>query len=82
MRADYNLTGHNSLMLRRLVRRVRVAFWSDLPDEEVRTMGLHPVRSLGEGLAWLAASQPPGFCCAVVPFANVTCAKLRRPAVS
>jgi nickel-dependent lactate racemase len=76
VRANYNLTGHNSIMLRQLVRRLRVAFWSDLPDEEVRTMGLHPVHSLEEGIDWLVASLPQDFQYAVAPFANVTCATL------
>jgi nickel-dependent lactate racemase len=74
VRADYALTGHNSLMLRHLVRRVRVALWSRLPAETVRLLGLHPVSSLDEGLRWLKGHLPGEFTFAVAPHANVLCA--------
>jgi nickel-dependent lactate racemase len=70
--AGYNLTGHNSVMLRRLARRARVAFWSDLPDEKVRALRFTPVHSVQEGVEWLGKELPSGFRCGVVPFANVT----------
>jgi lactate racemase len=72
VRANYDLTGHNSIMLRRLVRKVRVALWSDLADEDVRTVGLEPVHSLEEGVAWLMETCPGNFRYGVAPFANVT----------
>jgi len=77
VRADYDLTGHNSIMLRALRRRARVAFWSGLPDEDVRALGLEPVHSLQEGVRWLCDVLPKPFRYAVVPWANVTYATLR-----
>ena len=76
VRSDYDLTGHNSVMLRALIRRVRVALWSSLPDEDVRAAGLEPVHSLGEGTDWLLERLPKAFRYAIVPFANVTHATL------
>ncbi|MEI6970894.1 MAG: nickel-dependent lactate racemase [bacterium] len=78
VREGYNLAGHNSIMLRRLVRRVRVGLWSGLPDDSVRSLQLAPVHSLREGLDWLAATCQPGFRYAVVPYGNVTHVTTRK----
>lgn len=80
VRDRYALTGHNSLMLRHLTRRVDVALWSALPAEIVSKLGLHPVLSLEEGLRWIRQRHPAGFTYAVVPHANVMCAALERAA--
>jgi nickel-dependent lactate racemase len=80
VRDRYALTGHNSLMLRHLIRRVDVALWSALPAEIVSKLGLHPVASLEEGLRWIRQRHPAGFTYAVVPHANVMCAALERAA--
>jgi lactate racemase len=72
VRADYDLTGHNSILLRRLTRKARVALWSDLPDAEVRAVGVEPVHSLAEGLQWLLEMCPGDFRCAFAPLANIT----------
>ena len=78
VRSDYNLAGHNSIMLRRLIRKFRVALWSDLPERDVRAVGIEPVRSLADGLAWLLdASRHSGQAAgharrAIAPCANVT----------
>jgi len=72
VRSDYDLTGHNSIMLRRLVHRARLALWSTLPDDQVRVMGIEPVHSLGEGIRWLSETCSKNFRYGVVPFANVT----------
>ncbi|MGH7579473.1 MAG: hypothetical protein ACREM9_04825, partial [Gemmatimonadales bacterium] len=74
VRRRYALTGHNSLMLRELVRRVDVALWSTLPNDVVTKLGLHPVASLEEGVRWLLDRFPSDFTYAVVPHANVMCA--------
>jgi len=71
IRQNYALTGHNSLMLRQLIRRAQVALCSDLPAETVRTLGLHAVNSMVEGVDWLRQRLPRGGRCAVVPHANV-----------
>jgi len=72
VRADYDLAGHNSIMLRKLTGRVRVALWSELPGEDVRGLGLEPVHSLEAGVDWLLGALPDGFRYGVVPFGNVT----------
>lgn len=76
VRRKYALTGHNSLMLRRLVRRVDVAFLSTLPADTVTRLGMHPVASVDEGLRWILDRCPADFTYAVVPHANVMCATL------
>ncbi len=76
VRRRYALTGHNSLMLRQLVRRVEVALLSTLPPDVVTKLGLHPVASLDEGIRWILDRCPADFTYAVVPHANVMCATL------
>jgi hypothetical protein len=76
VRRRYALTGHNSLMLRQLVRKVDVALWSTLSPDVVTKLGLHPVGSLDEGLRWLLDRFSSDFTYAVVPHANVMCAML------
>ena len=74
VRENYNLKGHNSLMLRRLTRRVDVALWSGLPEDAVRALGLRPLRSLTEGLEWIRERVSGDFSYAVVPYANAVSA--------
>ncbi len=74
VRANYNLTGHNSILIRNLVRQRRIALWSDLPDSTVQALGIQPVHSLEQGMEWLGSAVPQGGRCAVAPFANVSCA--------
>ena len=76
VRRRYALTGHNSLMLRDLVRRASVALLSTLPPAAVSKLGLHPVGSLDEGLQWLLDRFSGDFTYAVVPYANVMCATI------
>ena len=75
VRAKYSLTGHNSIMLRQLIRKADVSLCSALPREVVAKLGLHPVSSLQEGLRWLLEKFEGDFTYAVVPYANVMCAK-------
>ena len=70
-RRDYDLAAHNVLKLRALQQQVRIALWSALPPAEVRALGIEPVASLEEGVAWLNQGAPPGCSAAVVPCANV-----------
>jgi nickel-dependent lactate racemase len=81
IRRRYALTGHNSLMLRALVRKAQVALVSTLPPEVVGKLGLHPVASLEEGLQWLLQRFDGDFTYAVVPHANVMCATVGGVAV-
>jgi nickel-dependent lactate racemase len=76
VRRRYALTGHNSIMLRQLVRRAEVALLSTLPPDVVSKLGLQPVASIDEGLQWLLDRFPSEFTYAVVPHANVMCATL------
>ena len=41
VRADYNLSGHNTYLLRRLLSRIDVVFVSACPPEDVALHGLH-----------------------------------------
>ena len=76
VRRRYALTGHNSILIRKLVRRTVVALLSALPPDVVRKLGLQPVASIDEGLQWLLDRFPSEFTYAVVPHANVMCATL------
>jgi lactate racemase len=80
VRENYNLRGHNSLMLRRLTRRADVALWSALPDDALHGLGLHPVRSLTEGIGWIGDRVSGDFSYAVVPYANVMSATVAHKA--
>ena len=72
MRANYNLSAHNTILLRRLTGRARVALWSDLPDDAVRALGLEPVHTPEHGMAWLGDACRRGGRCAVAPCGNIT----------
>jgi nickel-dependent lactate racemase len=76
VRARYDLTGHNSIMLRQLVGKADVALLSTLPAPTVAGLGLHPLASLEEGIRWVLDRFPGEFTYAVVPHANVMCAEL------
>lgn len=78
VRARYLLTGHNSLMLRSLIRNADVALCSMLPREVVQGLGLHPVASVEEGLRWIQGRFSRSFTYAVAPHANAICATLER----
>ena len=80
VRENYNLKGHNSLMLRRLTRRAKVALWSNLPDDAVRTLGLHPLHSLTEGTEWIRDRVTGDVSYAVVPYANAVSATVSHKA--
>ena len=82
VRENYNLRGHNSLMLRRLIRRADVALCSALPEDEVRALGLHPVGSLAEGVEWVRDRVDGDFSYAVVPHANVISATVAQEAAA
>jgi nickel-dependent lactate racemase/DNA-binding NarL/FixJ family response regulator len=75
VRAKYSLTGHNSIMLRQLIRKADVALCSTLPREVVAKLGLHPVSSLEEGVRWVLEKFAGAFTYAVVPYANAMCAQ-------
>ena len=78
VRAGYDLTGHNSVMLRNLIRKVDVGFFSALPSHVVRALGLYPVSTIEEGLRWIIERFGQEFTYVVAPSANVICAVTKR----
>jgi nickel-dependent lactate racemase len=76
VRAHYNLTGHNTVLLREILERIRVVLVSACPPDQVRHLGLIPAATWQEGLQLAAQSLgstgPPTY---VVPFGNVTVVK-------
>lgn len=78
VRENYALTGHNSIMLRRLTREARVHLHSSLPRADVAGLGLLPAASPNEALRDIARRQPDGFRMAVARSANVLCAALEK----
>jgi nickel-dependent lactate racemase len=77
-RKEYNLTAHNSLLLRRLLKKCDVALLSNLPAEIVKKMGLHALASIDEGLRWISERVSRDSTCAIVPRANLMCASVER----
>lgn len=78
VRADYDLAGHNSVLLRSVLRHQRVGLVSDLPAESVRALGIEALPTVPDGLAWVASQAPAGFSYAVAPHGNLTHAVLRE----
>ena len=74
VRAKYDLTAHNSVMLRNLVKKADVMLLSALSSNIVRALGLYPVATLQEGLKKILERFPLEFTYAVVPNANLLCA--------
>jgi nickel-dependent lactate racemase len=70
VRANYSLTGHNSIMLRRLLRNARVMLKSDLPPDLVARLGFGVADSPQAALDELCADLPPDLRVAVAPCAN------------
>lgn len=78
VREKYSLTGHNTLMLRRLLRNAEVSLKSDLPTDEVQRLGFRAVDSVQDELDSICAKLPADFRVAVAPTANVICAALEQ----
>jgi nickel-dependent lactate racemase len=76
VRANYSLTGHNSILLRRLFRNAKVALKSDLPADQVQRLGIQVVDSPQRALDAICAELPRDFRVAVAPTANVICAAI------
>jgi len=76
---NYNLTGHNTYLLRSVLQRIHVVLVSDCPPDQVAQLGLVPARSLEEGWRLLRdriGEAAPAY--DAVPYGNVTA--LERPA--
>jgi nickel-dependent lactate racemase len=70
---NYNLTGHNTYLLRSVLQRIHVVLVSDCPPAQVAELGLVPARSLEEGWELLRSrigSSAPAYY--AVPHGNVT----------
>ncbi|UCD78311.1 MAG: nickel-dependent lactate racemase [Desulfobacterales bacterium] len=48
--ADYDLTGHNTYLVRRFLRQQRVIMVTSLPPDQVRQLGMTPARDLADAL--------------------------------
>ena len=75
-RSSYNLTSHNSIMMRNLTSSTHVGMISALPDHELEAMGVQPLKTPDAAIRWLTENSPPGFTYAVIPNANAMCAAL------
>jgi nickel-dependent lactate racemase len=73
VKTQYNLTGHNSYLLKAILNRIRVILVSRCPKEQVKHLGFIPASHLEEGkkiaLEGLGKSNPSTY---VIPFGNVT----------
>jgi nickel-dependent lactate racemase len=76
---NYNLTGHNTYLLRSVLQRIHVVLVSDCPPAQVAELGLLPARSLSEGWEILRGRiEDPDPDYYAVPWGNVTA--IERPA--
>jgi nickel-dependent lactate racemase len=70
---NYNLTGHNTYLLRSVLERIHVALVSECPPAQVAELGLAPAPSLEEGFRLLGeriGETAPAW--DAVPYGNVT----------
>jgi len=75
--ANYDLTGHNTYLLREILQRIRVVLVSSCPPEDVRALGFHYAASCDEGLELLyqlAGTSSPEYY--LIPHGNVTNVRL------
>lgn len=73
VRRDYDLTGHNSYLLREVLRRIRVVLVSRCPGVDVARMGFTPAGEVAQGwrlaLAKVERAAPRTY---AIPHGNVT----------
>ena len=71
--ANYDLTGHNTYLLRAALRRIAVVLVSDCPPAQVSALGLVPAASVEEGWDLLRRRiGEPAPAYYAVPYGNVT----------
>jgi nickel-dependent lactate racemase len=71
--ANYDLTGHNTYLLRTILRRITIVLVSDCPPAQVAALGLVPAATVEEG--WELVRQrigEPAPAYYAVPYGNVT----------
>ena len=67
LRTHYEINGQTAYSLLHKAQRFRIILVSDLPPEEVRTMGMTPAKSLDEALARATELLPPDYTAYVIP---------------
>jgi nickel-dependent lactate racemase len=67
LRNNYEINGQTAYSLAQKAQCFRIILVSSLPDEEVRTMGLHPAATLDEAVRMAVELLPTDFSAYVVP---------------
>jgi lactate racemase len=82
VRANYNLSGHNTYLLRELLSRIRVVLVSTCPPEAVARMGFVPASTPEEGLRLALQGVPERPATYVIPYGNITVVNERPGALA
>jgi hypothetical protein len=72
LRENYQVYGQTALSLSSKAERFRIALLAGLPDGQVEAMGLKPVATVAEGLAWAGKHLPRGTTGYVIPWGSAT----------
>jgi nickel-dependent lactate racemase len=67
LRSNYEINGQTAYSTFQKAQRFRIILLSDLPPEEVTTMGMIPVRSLDEAMAKAATMLPENYTAYLIP---------------
>ncbi|MRR35228.1 nickel-dependent lactate racemase [bacterium] len=67
LRSHYEINGQTAYSLMQKARKFRIILVSDLPPEEVRTMGMTPARTLDEAMAQATELLPADYTAYVIP---------------
>ncbi len=67
LRSHYEINGQTAYSLLQKAQKFRVILVSDLPPEEVRTMGITPARTLDEAMATATELLPADYTAYVIP---------------
>ncbi|RNC72281.1 MAG: nickel-dependent lactate racemase [Desulfuromonadales bacterium] len=67
LRSHYEINGQTAYSLLQKAQRFRIILVSDLPPEEVLTMGMTPARSLDEAMAKAMETLPKDYTAYVIP---------------
>ena len=67
LRSHYEINGQTAYSLLQKAQKFRVILVSDLPPEEIRTMGMVPAKSLDEAMATAAELLPTDYTAYVIP---------------
>jgi nickel-dependent lactate racemase len=67
LRSQYEINGQTAYSLLQKTQKFRIILVSDLPPEEVRTMGMTPARTLDEAMAQATEMLPVDYTAYVIP---------------